>query len=87
MSNKANFLKKLVTQLTEALPEHIGTLEKDFKKNCTAILEKAFTKFDIVTREEFDTQTKVLARTRKKLDELEEHIRALETIAKNNRPK
>lgn len=87
MSNKANFLKKLVTQLSEALPEHLGTLEKDFKKNCTAILEKAFTKFDIVTREEFDTQTKVLGRTRKKLEELEKHITALETLAKNKRSK
>lgn len=75
---KTNFLKQLVTQLSEALPAHLGTLKTDFEKNCHAILSKAFTKFDLVTREEFDTQTKVLARTRKKLDELETQLKTLE---------
>lgn len=81
--SKTNFLKTLATQLTEALPAHVGALKKDFEKNCNAILQKTFTKFDIVTREEFDTQTKVLARTRKKLDELEAHLKELEAIFKS----
>ena len=79
---KTNFLKSLVTQLSEALPSHIGTLKKDFEKNCHSILSKAFTKFDLVTREEFDTQTKVLLRTRKKVEELESHIKELEKLLK-----
>ena len=79
---KSQFLKSLAAQLTEALPTHVHLLKKDFEKNCHLILTKAFTKFDLVTREEFDTQTKVLSRTRKKLDELEKHIKALEEIAK-----
>ncbi len=70
--SKTDFLKTLANQLTNALPSHVGTLKKDFEKNCHAILAKTFTKFDVVTREEFDTQTKVLARTRKKLEELDE---------------
>lgn len=77
---KANFLKDLVAQLSEALPAHVTTLKKDFEKNCHTILSKAFTKFDLVTREEYDTQTKVLARTRKKLDELEKQLKALEAL-------
>ena len=85
--SKDNFLKSLVEQLSEALPVHVGTLKKDFEKNCHAILAKAFAKFDIVTREEFDTQTKVLGRTRKKLEELEKHIHALETLIKHKRSK
>jgi BMFP domain-containing protein YqiC len=76
--SKANFLKDLASQLSEALPSHGGTLKKDFEKNCQAILKSAFAKFDLVTREEFDTQTKVLGRTRKKLEELEEKVKALE---------
>lgn len=82
---KKNLLKDLVNQLTEALPEHIGTLKKDFEKNCHHILSSAFTKFDLVTREEFDTQTKVLARTRKKLEELEEKFKSLETSMKHKK--
>lgn len=79
---KASLLKNLANQLTEALPSHVGTLKKDFEKNCHGILTKAFAKFDLVTREEFDTQSKVLIRTRKKLEELESHIKALEALLK-----
>lgn len=85
--SKSNFLKDLAAQLTEALPAHIGTLKKDFEKNCHAILSKTFTKFDLVTREEFDTQSKVLLRTRKKLEELEAHLQELEKLLKNKRHK
>jgi BMFP domain-containing protein YqiC len=80
--SKANFLKTLASQLTDALPSHVGTLKKDFEKNCQTILSAAFTKLDLVTREEFDVQTKVLARTRKKLEDLEEQIKTLEAALK-----
>lgn len=85
--SKTSFLKTLAAQLSEALPSHVGTLKKDFEKNCHSILAKAFTKFDLVTREEFDTQTKVLGRTRKKLEELEQHIKTLETLMKGKHHK
>jgi ubiquinone biosynthesis accessory factor UbiK len=75
---KANFLKSLAEQLSNALPQHVGTLKKDFEKNCQAILKKTFAQFDLVTREEFDAQTKVLLRTRKKLEEIE---KAMEKLA------
>ena len=77
---KTNFLKNLASQLSEALPSHIGALKKDFEKNCHGILTNAFAKFDLVTREEFDTQNKVLSRTRKKLEELEAEIKELEKL-------
>ena len=84
---KANFLKHLATQLTDALPSHVSTFKKDFEKNCHSILLKAFAKFDLVTREEFDTQTKVLGRTRKKLEELENQLKTLETLLNNKQRK
>lgn len=83
--SKANFLKNLAAQLSDILPAHVGTLKKDFEKNCRHILTTAFAKFDLVTREEFDTQTKVLLRTRKKLEELEKHIKELETLLHEKR--
>lgn len=79
---KATFLKDLVDQLSKALPSHLSTFKKDFEKNCHQVLKQAFTKFDLVTREEFDTQSKVLLRTRSKLEELEKHIKELETLMK-----
>ncbi|MFO1350749.1 MAG: accessory factor UbiK family protein [Gammaproteobacteria bacterium] len=40
------------------------------RKNLRAILQNAFSKMNLVTREEFDVQQAVLARTRAKLDEM-----------------
>jgi BMFP domain-containing protein YqiC len=84
---KSNFLKQLADQLADSLPNHVGTLKHDFEKNCQRILQHAFQKFDLVTREEFDLQTKVLQRTRKKLDEMEIYIKELETRLKDKHRK
>lgn len=81
---KSDFLKKLSEQLGDALPSHLGSLKKDFEKNCQAILQQTFAKFDLVTREEFDTQTKVLARTRQKVDELSAQLKDLEALLDKN---
>jgi len=75
---KPDFLKKLAEELTNSLPTHLQTVKKDLEKNCQLILTQTFSKLDLVTREEFDVQTKVLARTRKKLEELEKILKTLE---------
>ena len=51
---------------------------KDFEKNAKAVVSGFLAKLDLVTREEFDIQTQVLARTRQKLKELEARVEALE---------
>ena len=51
---------------------------KDFEKNAKAALGGVFAKLDLVTREEFDVQAEVLARTRAKLKDLEARVSALE---------
>lgn len=51
---------------------------KDFEKNAKAMLAGFFAKLDLVTREEFDVQAQVLARTREKLKDLETRVEALE---------
>jgi ubiquinone biosynthesis accessory factor UbiK len=51
---------------------------KDIEKNARAVLSGAFSKLDLVTREEFDVQAKVLARTREKLTALEARVAELE---------
>lgn len=51
---------------------------KDVEKNVRALMGSMFTKMDLVTREEFDIQAQVLARTREKLHALEARVEALE---------
>lgn len=54
----------------------------DIKDNVNALLQSTFTKLDLISREEFDIQTKVLKRTREKLEELEKKIDALQASGK-----
>ncbi len=51
---------------------------KDVERNVKAMLSQGFSKLDLVTREEFDTQAQVLARTRVRLEELEKRVAELE---------
>ena len=51
---------------------------KDIEKNAKAMMGGFFAKLDLVTREEFDVQAQVLARTREKLQALEARVDALE---------
>jgi ubiquinone biosynthesis accessory factor UbiK len=51
---------------------------KDIERNMKAMLSQGFSKLDLVTREEFDTQTQVLVRTRARLEELEQRVAQLE---------
>ena len=55
---------------------------KDIEKNMRTMLAGFFDKLDLVTREEFDIQAKVLARTREKLDALEARVAELESKAR-----
>jgi len=50
----------------------------DLEKNLRALLASAFSRLDLVTREEFDVQREVLARTRARLEELEAKLAELE---------
>jgi ubiquinone biosynthesis accessory factor UbiK len=51
---------------------------KDLEKNVRGLMTQGFQKLDLVTREEFDLQIQVLAKTRAKLEELEAKVNALE---------
>ena len=55
-----------------------GSPAADLEKNLKALLASFFSRLDLVTREEFDVQREVLARTRAKLQELEAKVEELE---------
>lgn len=70
----AHFFDDLSKKLAKALPKGVRQACEDVEKNFQTILKSAFSKLDLVTREEFDAQVAVLQRTRKKVDELEKRL-------------
>ncbi len=72
------FIDDLARRLTGAMPASAKTLQADLEKNLRAAMMSVFARLDLVTREEFDVQTKVLARSRAKIEQLEQQVAALE---------
>jgi len=81
--SKAAFLQQLAKKLAETLPSHLSSIKNDFEKNCQTVLQQGFNKFDLVTREEFDVQCKVLKRSRQKLEVLQQQLDELEKTQSN----
>lgn len=76
------FDPKLIDDLSQrlqaAVPEGLRTLQQDVDRNVRAAVQAALSRLDLVTREEFDIQTKVLARTRAQVDALARRVAELE---------
>ncbi len=71
-----DFVESLSSRLKEVVEKSpVGDLER----NINALLQSAFTKMMLVSREEFDVQTEVLNRTRQKLEALEKKLSELES--------
>ncbi|MGC1183432.1 ubiquinone biosynthesis accessory factor UbiK [Legionella sp.] len=64
----------LAKKLFTALPSSLQNIEKDIQQKFKEVLQSSFTHMDLVTREEFDVQSKVLARTREKLESLQKQV-------------
>ena len=73
MNNFFNDLQGKINQAMENSPA------KDIEKNVKSMMTQGFAKLDLVTREEFDVQAQVLAKTRAKLEALETRLAELET--------
>jgi BMFP domain-containing protein YqiC len=68
----------IASRLAESVPSAVRAVQKDLETNFRAVLRASLSKLDLVTREEFDTQTRVLQRTRERLTELEARLAVLE---------
>lgn len=78
-------IEMIISDITKILPEDLNVMKDDIEKNLRATLDAAFSKMDLVTREEFDIQASLLSRTREKLEGLQEKLSALEEqLEKNN---
>lgn len=74
----ANKLEELSRKVADAMPANLKVLKEDFDKQLHHAMQSVFSKMDLVTREEFEVQEAVLARTRSKLDSLEKQLAELE---------
>jgi BMFP domain-containing protein YqiC len=72
------FIDDLARRISDSIPAGIRGAQQDIEKNIRTLLQSSFARLDLVTREEFDTQSRVLARTREKLEQLEKTVAALE---------
>ncbi|MGI9205898.1 MAG: ubiquinone biosynthesis accessory factor UbiK [Woeseiaceae bacterium] len=71
-------LEELVKTLVDTVPEGLRSVGDDLEKNFKAALQGGLARLDLVTREEFEVQEAVLARTREKLATLEDRLHEIE---------
>ncbi|MDA8646859.1 accessory factor UbiK family protein [Porticoccaceae bacterium] len=78
MANE-DFLKQFYSHLEQSL-QGAQTVGDELKQVIKTALNETFTKLELVSKEEFDVQKIVLARSREKIDQLEKKIKALEQL-------
>lgn len=76
MTNES--IENIARKLAEAVPEGLRSVREDLENNFRSVLRASLSKLDLVTREEFEVQEAVLAKTRKKLEALEARLGELE---------
>ena len=83
MATNQNLFDELSAKIRETLA---NSPARDIEKNVRAMLTAGFSRLDLVTREEFDVQSELLARTREKLTELEARVARLEQASTSDTP-
>ena len=74
-------IDNLARRLAASLPQGLRAMREEMEENFRAVLKSWLARMDLVTREEFEVQRAVLARTREKLEALEKRIAERETAA------
>ena len=76
MNNES--IENIASRLAEAVPEGLRSVRDDLEQNFRSVLRASLNKLDLVTREEFEVQEAVLAKTRAKLEALEAQVKEME---------
>lgn len=71
-------IDELIEKVLAALPTDLRQIKGDFEQHLRRALHVAFARMDLVTREEFDIQAALLARTRERLEEMLDRLEHLE---------
>lgn len=70
-------IDELARRLLESLPPGLRSMQQDLENNFRAVLRAGLARLDLVPRDEFDAQVRVLQRTRARLEELERRVAEL----------
>jgi BMFP domain-containing protein YqiC len=76
MTNES--IENIARKLAEAVPEGQKSVREDLEGNFRSVLKASLAKLDLVTRDEFEVQEAVLAKTRSKLEALEARLKEIE---------
>ena len=71
-------INRLSTKINELLPPGLQQTKADFDARLKSLLQQQLANYEMVSREEFDIQARVLARTREKLEAIEARLKELE---------
>lgn len=78
MNRQDTLVNRILELIGEQLPEGVAALGQDLRHNLASLVKESLAKMDLVTREEFEIQTRVLARTRQRLEKLEQQLLEME---------
>ncbi len=67
-------------KIADAIPPGVSQIKTEVEQNVRSTVEAFFSKINLISRDEFDIQTAVLAKTREKLAALEKQIADLESL-------
>jgi BMFP domain-containing protein YqiC len=73
-----NRFEDLAKRLLESIPPSLRAAQKDLETNFRSALRTGLSRLDMVTRDEFDAQTRVLERSRELVEALEKRVAMLE---------
>ncbi|HTY95206.1 MAG TPA: accessory factor UbiK family protein [Steroidobacteraceae bacterium] len=79
-------IDEIARRLLASLPAAVRGAQADLENNFRAVLRSTLGRLDLVTREEFDAQTRVLERTRARLADLEARLKDLEQATRSAGP-
>jgi BMFP domain-containing protein YqiC len=71
-------IDEMARKITGMMPPGVGRFQDEIEKNLKAGLAGLLQKMDLVTREEYEVQVALLARTREKLEQLDRQLKMLE---------
>jgi ubiquinone biosynthesis accessory factor UbiK len=71
-------IDEIARRLFAKVPEAARNMQADLEENFRAVLRASLARLDLVTRDDFDVQMKVLERTRSRLETLELRVQELE---------
>jgi len=79
MAHRSDFFEEFQKNISELIAKSPAA---DIERNVKAMMAQTFSRLDLITREEFDTQSELLERALARIAALEAKVQALETTAR-----